>query len=40
MKITNSANVAELPRDSDYGMRDFVVRDPNGNRLSFGAPTK
>ncbi|MEM7627448.1 MAG: VOC family protein [Planctomycetota bacterium] len=27
------------PRDYDYGMRDFIVRDPDGNQLSFGAPT-
>lgn len=27
------------PKDYDYGMRDFIVRDPDGNQLSFGAPT-
>jgi catechol 2,3-dioxygenase-like lactoylglutathione lyase family enzyme len=25
--------------DRDYGMRDFEVIDPNGNRLAFGEPT-
>lgn len=24
------------PQDSDYGMRDFEVMDPSGNRLTFG----
>lgn len=24
------------PEDSDYGMRDFEVMDPSGNRLTFG----
>ena len=24
------------PADSDYGMRDFEIRDPSGNRLTFG----
>lgn len=27
------------PKDYDYGMRDFIARDPDGNQLSFGAPT-
>jgi catechol 2,3-dioxygenase-like lactoylglutathione lyase family enzyme len=26
--------------DRDYGMRDFEVVDPNGNRLAFGEPTE
>jgi catechol 2,3-dioxygenase-like lactoylglutathione lyase family enzyme len=26
------------PKDYDYGLRDFIVRDPDGNQLSFGAP--
>ncbi|HUR48551.1 MAG TPA: glyoxalase superfamily protein [Acidimicrobiales bacterium] len=25
--------------DRPYGMRDFMVADPDGNRLSFGTPT-
>ncbi len=24
------------PRDYDYGMREFSVRDPDGNRVTFG----
>jgi catechol 2,3-dioxygenase-like lactoylglutathione lyase family enzyme len=27
------------PQDRPYGMRDFEVVDPDGNRLSFGEPT-
>jgi uncharacterized glyoxalase superfamily protein PhnB len=26
--------------DREYGMRDFEVVDPNGNRLAFGEPTE
>jgi len=26
--------------DRPYGMRDFEVVDPNGNRLAFGEPTR
>jgi hypothetical protein len=26
--------------DRAYGMRDFEVVDPNGNRLAFGEPTE
>ncbi|MEX0655070.1 MAG: VOC family protein [Phycisphaeraceae bacterium] len=28
------------PKNYDYGMRDFIVRDPDGNQLTFGAPTE
>lgn len=28
------------PKDYDYGMRDFIARDPDGNQLSFGAPAE
>jgi catechol 2,3-dioxygenase-like lactoylglutathione lyase family enzyme len=31
------ANVKSEPANSRYGMRDFVVCDPDGNHLSFGA---
>ena len=27
------------PRDYPYGMRDFVLLDPDENRISFGSPT-
>jgi catechol 2,3-dioxygenase-like lactoylglutathione lyase family enzyme len=30
------AEVALKPTDEPYGMRDFVVRDPDGNVLTFG----
>jgi len=34
------ANVEAPPNDYPYGMRDFCVFDPDGNRLSFGCPVK
>ena len=27
------------PKDYAYGMRDFIARDPDGNQITFGAPT-
>jgi catechol 2,3-dioxygenase-like lactoylglutathione lyase family enzyme len=30
------AEIALEPTDEPYGMRDFVVRDPDGNVLTFG----
>ncbi|WP_055483289.1 VOC family protein [Sphaerimonospora mesophila] len=30
------ATVVREPADTDYGSRDFVVRDPEGNHWSFG----
>jgi uncharacterized glyoxalase superfamily protein PhnB len=30
------AQVLRAPREEDYGSRDFVVRDPEGNLWSFG----
>jgi catechol 2,3-dioxygenase-like lactoylglutathione lyase family enzyme len=36
--VRRGANVVEPPKNYDYGMRDFVVRDLDGNRVSFGAP--
>jgi uncharacterized glyoxalase superfamily protein PhnB len=33
------ANVLGPPEDRDYGMRDFSVVDPDGNRLTFGQAT-
>ena len=32
-------NLSDLG-DRQYGMRDFEVVDPNGNRLAFGEPTE
>ena len=28
------------PADFDYGMREFSVRDPDGNRLTFGCESR
>jgi uncharacterized glyoxalase superfamily protein PhnB len=33
---TAGATVVRAPQDEDYGSRDFVVRDPEGNFWSFG----
>ena len=32
------AEIALEPTDEPYGMRDFVVIDPDGNVLTFGCP--
>ena len=34
------AEIAVPIGDRPYGMRDFTVADPDGNRLSFGQPTR
>jgi len=30
------AGIGKPPQDHDYGMRDFDVTDPDGNKLTFG----
>ncbi|MBA3906857.1 MAG: VOC family protein [Pseudonocardiales bacterium] len=30
------AEILDKPHDTDYGSRDFAMRDPEGNRWSFG----
>ena len=35
--IARGAKPSSAPSDTPYGMRDFVVHDPDGNQLSFGA---
>ncbi len=35
--IAAGAKVLREPRDEDYGGRDFVVLDPEGNMWSFGS---
>jgi uncharacterized glyoxalase superfamily protein PhnB len=30
------ADITQEPHDTDYGSRDFALRDPEGNRWSFG----
>ncbi len=32
------AEIALEPTDEPYGMRDFAVKDPDGNVLTFGCP--
>ncbi|WP_050029713.1 glyoxalase superfamily protein [Verrucomicrobium sp. BvORR034] len=34
------AQIKAEPRDYPYGMRDFMVVDPDGNHLSFGCEVK
>ena len=34
--VAAGAEVVDPPRDTDHGSREFVVRDPEGNRWSFG----
>lgn len=29
-------DVVQPPANAPYGMRDFIIRDPDGNQLSFG----
>lgn len=34
------AAVKTEPKDYDYGMRDFLITDPDGNHLGFGCAIK
>jgi uncharacterized glyoxalase superfamily protein PhnB len=34
--ISPPAEITDPPHDTDYGSRDFALRDPEGNRWSFG----
>ena len=34
--VQHGAAVIDEPNDKDYGSREFSVRDPEGNRWSFG----
>jgi uncharacterized glyoxalase superfamily protein PhnB len=34
--LAAGAEITQPPHDTDYGSRDFAVRDPEGNRWSFG----
>jgi uncharacterized glyoxalase superfamily protein PhnB len=38
--VAKGAVVKSEPRDYDYGMRDFMTVDPDGNHLAFGCETK
>ncbi len=35
--IKNSIETITTPEDQDYGMRDFDVTDPWGNRITYGS---
>ena len=35
--VAHGAAVLTEPHDTDYGSREFSVRDPEGNRWSFGS---
>ena len=37
---SKGANVLHPPKDFSYGMRDFIIADPDGNQLSFGMQSK
>ncbi|MBW8881621.1 MAG: VOC family protein [Asticcacaulis sp.] len=34
-----AVNLVQAPCDAPYGMRDFIIKDPDGNQLSFGQDT-
>jgi uncharacterized glyoxalase superfamily protein PhnB len=34
--LAGGAEILDKPHDTDYGSRDFALRDPEGNRWSFG----
>ena len=34
--VAAGAEITRRPFDTDYGLRDFAARDPEGNRWSFG----
>lgn len=40
-EITGKGAITQAPpKDYEYGMRDFVVEDPDGNLLGFGQESK
>ncbi|MFN2518176.1 MAG: VOC family protein [Jatrophihabitantaceae bacterium] len=34
--VAAGAQITDAPHETDYGSRDFALRDPEGNRWSFG----
>lgn len=34
--LGRGASIPKPPQDYDYGMRDFLLHDPDGNQLTFG----
>jgi catechol 2,3-dioxygenase-like lactoylglutathione lyase family enzyme len=37
--IARGAVISKPPQNYDYGMRDFILHDPDGNQLTFGMST-
>jgi uncharacterized glyoxalase superfamily protein PhnB len=35
--VARGAQPATEPNNAEYGMRDFVIYDPDGNQISFGS---
>ena len=38
--LSTSTPIEAAPQDYDYGMREFSVRDPDGNRITFGCEVR
>jgi hypothetical protein len=38
--LRNRVEVVEGPHDTPYGMRDFIIRDPNRFWITFGQPAR
>lgn len=38
--ITKGAHVQGPPKDYEYGMRDFIIEDPDGNMVGVGQEVK
>lgn len=36
--VTTEVTIIKVLRDTDHGMRAFVIADPDGNRLDIGRP--
>jgi uncharacterized glyoxalase superfamily protein PhnB len=38
--IRNGVRIVKKLRDADYGLRGFVLADPDGNRIDIGQPLR
>lgn len=38
--VSKGARIQAPPKDYEYGMRDFVIEDPDGNLIGIGQETK
>lgn len=38
--VASTAEVVEFPHETEYGMREFIIRDLNGFWITFGEQTK